>query len=207
MKKTVLSIGIGLVGLAMLPSCNNSDDKASADGKKPVPAVSSAPAAPLPAEAMPNYRFVSFDSIMANYNLAIDFQESFLRMQSDLTAKLKNYYDQGAKLEKKYNDIGSGVITSDAEIDAFIKERDQFLNSQSKTEQALSEKQSQIELQQAQNMQILMDSVKSFIRDFSVANGYTAVFSAEGSFYYHPDLDVTEEVITGLNARYNKVGN
>ena len=212
MKKTVLTLALGLLGLAVLPSCNKSDNKnEGADGKEqskgvaPVPVQP--PVAPLPAEAVPNYRFVSFDSIMMNYNLARDFSEDILRMQSDYSTELKKYYDKGSSLEKTYADIANGVVTSDAEIDKFTKERDNFLNSQAQNEKKFADLQNQIEMQSANNMQILMDSIQSYVRDFAVANGYAAVLSAESALFYHPDLDVTSRVVEGLNARYNKVGN
>ena len=73
--------------------------------------------------------------------------------------------------------------------------------------QALSlatlERNAQQELLQ-QQMQ-LNDSIDSFIKDYNAKHGYDAILFKNAGVYFNPALDITNEVIEGLNARYNKV--
>lgn len=51
----------------------------------------------------------------------------------------------------------------------------------------------------------LQDSIKSYVKVFSEKNGYDAVLLQSAGLYFNPSLDVTKEVVEGLNARYVKV--
>ena len=54
-----------------------------------------------------------------------------------------------------------------------------------------------------QQMQ-LTDSIESFIKEFNKTKGYDAILYKAAGVYFNPALDITDEVIKGLNARYVK---
>ena len=49
------------------------------------------------------------------------------------------------------------------------------------------------------------DSIKAFIEDYNKSRGYDAILFKGATLYINPALDITDEVVEGLNARYNKV--
>ena len=51
----------------------------------------------------------------------------------------------------------------------------------------------------------LNDSIDSYIKDYNAKHGYDAILFKNAGVYFNPALDITNEVIEGLNARYNKV--
>ena len=67
-------------------------------------------------------------------------------------------------------------------------------NLQRTTEQELAQQQLQ-----------LNDSVENFIKQYNKTKGYDAILFKAAGVYFNPDLDITKEIIDGLNARYNKV--
>ncbi len=51
----------------------------------------------------------------------------------------------------------------------------------------------------------LTDSIEAFIKDYNRKKGYDAILYKAAGVYFNPALDITNEVIDGLNKRYNKV--
>ena len=52
---------------------------------------------------------------------------------------------------------------------------------------------------------IVNDSIMSYIKEYNESHHYDAIFMKAATLYINPDLDITDEIIEGLNARYNKV--
>lgn len=215
MKKTILSVGLGLMALAILPSCggDNTQTKKSPASKNTTPAQAQSNSG-----AGPNYRFIDTDSIGLKYNLAIDFNEQMIKMQSNLTEeekKLRNSIQQQANtLQSKMSAVQSraGSARSEAEMaqiqsegKKLQSEYEGIQNQSSQAEQKLSQMAADMEKTIATNAKIMQDSLTNFLRDFAAQYGYDAIIVNSAAPYYNPELDVTDEVIKGLNARYNKV--
>ena len=49
------------------------------------------------------------------------------------------------------------------------------------------------------------DSIEAFIKEYNKTRGYDAILFKAATLYINPALDITNEVVEGLNARYNKV--
>lgn len=65
------------------------------------------------------------------------------------------------------------------------------------------ERNTQMEL--AQQQQQLNDSIQAFIKEYNKTKGYDAILFKAAGVYFNPALDITDEVIKGLNERYTKV--
>lgn len=206
MKKTVIGMAAALGMMMLTGSCGGNDKTDTPQA----PAVTAAPAAPLPEGAVPSYRFINMDTIFMKYNLSIDYNEQMLRLTNDYEAeykrKMTTLSSKGKSLEQQYDNIQQQRVQLPSEVEAFQKDVQNFQSQTNKTQQELMDKQLQIEKQQAMNLQTVMDSLQNFLREYAPAKGYTAIFySTQTAGYYHPSLDVTNEVVEGLNARYNKV--
>ena len=49
------------------------------------------------------------------------------------------------------------------------------------------------------------DSINAFIEEYNKKHGYDAIFFKAAALHFNPALDITDEIVEGLNARYNKV--
>lgn len=203
MKKTILLAGVALFGMSALFSCGKGDGKPAPDTKL---ASAKAPAAP---GELPNYRFVNFDSIITNYNLSLDFREQMMRLQNNLDSEIKRQSNsissKEQSLQKKYDNLAQSRVPLPSEQEAFQKEYQNYQNMQVQAQQSVTKMQMEIEKTGAENLNTIMDSLQNFLNDYVGAHGYDAVFFSSNAAYYNPALDVTDEVVEGLNARYNKV--
>lgn len=203
MKKTLFGIGALIMALAMMASCGKTDDKK-------IPASGKAPAIGATGAA-PNYRFINFDTICTKYNLAIDFTEQMMRLQNNYDSEVKRQSNsissQEQSLQKKYESIANSRVPLPSEEEAFKKEMQIYQNMQMQAQQSVTKLQLEIEKTGAENLNTIMDSVESFLGSYARAHGYDAVLFSSNAPYYNPALDVTDEVVEGLNARYNKVKN
>ena len=56
-----------------------------------------------------------------------------------------------------------------------------------------------------QMQKTIQDSIESYIKIYNAQKGYDAILMKAATLYINPALDVTDEVVKGLNERYNKV--
>ncbi len=150
-----------------------------------------------------NIRYIDGDSIAASYNLAKDFKEASIRTMSKLEsaqrAKAAEIQKFGIQIEEKMRSNG---YLSEASYNADMQKLNK-MQTDAQTYLATLERNAQQELVQQQLQ--LNDSIESFIKDYNAAHGYDAILFKNAGVYFNPALDITAEVIEGLNARYNKV--
>lgn len=210
MNNKILSLGFGLLGACLLASCGGNDNSAGKGSKlnNSGAAKSSAAAAAPAASAGSNFRFVNVDSISLKYNLAIDFNEQMIRLQNGLAEEEKRQ-QQAAQSKLSSLEKRAQAAQSLTDPEAARKELEsiqtQAQNIQYDAQQKLADVASNSEKTIARNAQVLQDSITNFLRDYAQEMGYDAIIVNQAAPYYNPDLDITNEVVEGLNARYNKV--
>lgn len=150
-----------------------------------------------------NIRYIDGDSIAASYNLAKDFKEASIRTMSKLEsaqrAKAAEIQKFGTQIEEKMRSNG---YLSEASYNADVQKLNK-MQTDAQAYLATLERNAQQELVQQQLQ--LNDSIESFINDYNATHGYDAILFKNAGVYFNPALDITAEVIEGLNARYNKV--
>lgn len=180
---------------AALVACTGSDNAPAVDS----PAAASASDSP----AALNIRFIDGDSVAEHYNLAKDFREVQLRALSKLDAagqsKAKNIQTFAAQVQEKAQNNG---YLSEASYNADMVKLQRM---QQDAEQSMAAMQRTSEQELAQLQQAVTDSINNFIADYNKAKGYDMILYRAAGVYFNPALDITKEVIEGLNARYNKV--
>lgn len=204
MKKTILGLGILLLASVTGVSCSNSKEQ-----KAPGAYKNATGAAAMTPGSMPNYRFINFDTICTKYNLAIDFTEQMMRLQNNYDSEEKK---MGNHFQSRYNTfmqkqeaLQQERVQLPSEVDALQKEGESLQSYYQQSQQSLMKLQMEIQQTMQSNSKTIVDSLQNFLRDYVAAHGYDAVFYSESAPYYNPALDVTDEVVEGLNARYNKV--
>lgn len=199
MKKISYFVGMAVIAASLSVSCGGSGAEKKVDGKSVVKKTvgDSASIASL------DIRYIDEEKLLGEYNLAKDFKESMTRAQSKLISaqqsRANDIQQLGSQIETKMRNNG---YTTESEYNADMA---RFQKKQQDAETYLANLQRTTELEIAQLQTQLQDSIKSYVKIFSEQNGYDAVLLQSAGFYFNPVLDVTDAVIKGLNARYNKV--
>ena len=152
---------------------------------------------------LPNYRYVDLDSVLSNYNLAKDYNEEMLRMQSNMQTEVKRHENSLQSLATTMqNKLQNNGYLSEASYQADQK---QYADMQNKAQRAVATLQNNFETTAIIAQKTVNDSIEAFIQEYNMKKGYDAIFFKAATLYINPALDITNEVIEGLNARYNKV--
>lgn len=152
---------------------------------------------------LPNYRFVDIDTVFAYYNLAKDYTEEMLRLQANYENEVKRHQNSlqsfATNVENKRQNNG---YLSEASLNADLQ---QLNNMQENAQRAINNLQNNLLVSDQQGRQTVTDSIMSYIQQYNLTKGYDAIFMKGVTLCSNPALDITYEVIEGLNARYNKV--
>ena len=194
MKKTSFAAKslIVLIAAGMI-SCSQGDNKENvADG-----AQASTADAPAPALSI---RYVDIDSVMATYTLSKELDEQgrklmldYQRMENQKQNELQNL---AAQIEQKRNNNGYLSQESfDADVNNLNKKQNEAAN-------ILRAHQEKVQKQIAEFNRQLTDSIQNFIKDYNATRNYDAILYRASGLYFNPALEITGEIIEGLNARY-----
>ena len=149
-------------------------------------------------------RYIDEDSIMANYNLAKDINEAMLRRQNQYDAAQKQRAGEitkfGNAMQQKYQN--NQYLTEEA----FNADQAKLQKMQADAENYLANLQQSIANELNQSQIQLLDSIDNFLKDYAKKKGFDMVMRKSATLFIDEKYDVTEEVVDGLNKRYNKVG-
>ena len=189
MKKPALSLVL-LLGIAAA-SCSNGNSGAGTAPAADANNVASA-------SATLNIRYIDLDSVGTHYNLAKDFR-AVSKIENAQQSKAAEIQRFGQQIEDKMKNNGYlSQATYEADVAKFNK-------MQQDAQSYLANLQRNSEQELAAQQQQLNDSIESFITSYNAQKGYDAILYKAAGAYFNPALDITQEVIDGLNARYNKV--
>lgn len=186
-----------LISTGMMGSCGKSDNEKakSAAQKKPTNA--------RPDSLLPNYRYVDLDTILSRYNLAKDYNEEMLRMQNSAESQMQQHQTRiqnfAASVQKKMQN--NGYLTKES----YEADEKTMANMQNEAQKSMATLQNNLALSAEKAQKTINDSINAFIEEYNSTRGYDAIFFKGATLYISPDLDITNEIVEGLNARYNKV--
>lgn len=146
--------------------------------------------------------YVEIDTLLANYQLYLDVTEELLRKEENsrllLSEKANEFQAEVETFQKK---VQNSVFSS--------RERaQQEENRLAKKQQDLQELQARLEneyvMEGNKNSLMVSDSIQSFMKDYNKEKGYSVILSKVGDniLLIDPAMNITEEVLAGLNARY-----
>lgn len=190
--------GLALLMMASIYIYSCGDNKSTEETNQKV--VSEVPAN---VEGLPNYRYVNYDTIMSKYNLAKDYQEVMMNKQQNMESVAKRHENSiqslATTMQNKFQN--SGYLTQES----LQSDQDKLNNMQVNAQKELSALQADFQNAALTSEKAVNDSLKAFIKEYNMKKGYDAIFIKENLLYINPALDITSEVVEGLNARYNKV--
>lgn len=146
--------------------------------------------------------FVDLDTLMANYNFAKDINTDMMRKEEDiklkLTEKIKNLQANQADFERKYkNNVYATPERAQQEYNRIVKMEQDI----AQFEQSMAV---EFEKEGAEKNKALRDSINAFIKTYNAEKGYDYILTRIGDnfLYANEALDITKEVVDGLNSRY-----
>ena len=148
-------------------------------------------------------RYIDEDSVLKNYNLAKDFEEMATRLQNEYDQAQKKFTDQLGNFQNSVNQkMQNNQYSSENAYKADVQKYQQ-MEQNAQTELAKLQQNSGNQMQQSQKQ--LNDSIHNFLSDYAKKNNYDMILFKSATGYINPSLEVTDEVIEGLNKRYTKV--
>lgn len=154
-------------------------------------------------KSLPNYRYVDSDTLLEKYNLAKDYQEEMLRMQNNLDNTARQQQSSIESLAAQYQQKQqNNGYTSQQEVERDMRNLQQ---KQTAAQNTLGKMQTDLQTQMATAQRTVQDSIMNYIKEYNATKGYDAIFMKAATLYIDPALDITDEVLEGLNARYNKM--
>lgn len=199
MKKTLTLFATALAGALLVSSCSLFEGKdAQKDNSEKVTAAAG------------SIVYINLDRILKEYDMAND-------LTSVVNAKAQGIEEdinrRGGKLERDQKDfenkINKGLMTqSTAEIQ-YKKLQDDQLNLQNYA----ARKQQEIQEEFAVTQNQILDAISSFLKEYNDEKGYAMILTTQGDNLSLPiacadsTLDITSDVIEGLNKSYVKEKN
>ena len=155
------------------------------------------------ASNLPNYRYVDLDTVLSRYNLAKDYNEEMLRLQTNAESQMKQHQN---KIQNFATTVQNKMQNNGYLSEASYKQDEQKMaNMQNEAQRSMQSLQNNIAQAADQAQKTINDSINAFIESYNKTRGYDAILFKAATLYINPELDITDEVVEGLNARYNKV--
>jgi len=155
------------------------------------------------ASNLPNYRYVDLDTVLSRYNLAKDYNEEMLRLQNNAESQMKQHQN---KIQNFATSVQNKMKNNGYLSEASYKQDEQKMaNMQNEAQRSMQSLQNNIAQAAEQAQKTVNDSINAFIETYNKTRGYDAILFKAATLYINPELDITDEVVEGLNARYNKV--
>ena len=148
--------------------------------------------------------YINVDSLLLNYELSQELNEQLLRKrensQANFNQKARQFEQEAAEFQRKL------------ENNAFLSQQraqseQQRLAQKQQDLQALDQRLSTELANEMQEMNVrLRDSIYNYIGIYNQTKGYQLIFSNQGNdniMVGQPAYDITEDILNGLNSRYN----
>lgn len=207
MKKLAFSVKIFATAtlVAVMAACGSGDGK---DAKDSAANANATPATEKIKDqgfaSSANFRFVDDTLLMKNYEFAKVTYEQCQKIALDLqtyqNGLAKQLQNKQAAIQQKMQSNGN---LSDASYNADVAELqklDQSLQAQyAKRAQADNDKINKL-------TQAVSDAIDNYIARYNKEKKYDAILSRAAGLYFNPQLDVTNEIVAGLNAEYKAAG-
>ena len=192
-KNTIIYAVVATVALG-LAACNNTNSKQNAEAS-----------APVVAEGGLKIAYVNTDTLLAKYQYAIDMEQELVAYKEQ---QERYYQQQTTQFQTDYQNYlkngASMTLTQQQQKEAELKQRAERMAT---LEQELMAKVA--DRQVAENTKLL-NAIFAFIREYNAANQQFDVilrksFNDTPVLYANPAMDITEEILAGLNEEYKSV--
>ena len=195
MKKTLIVCGAAAL-LALAASCNQNQ--------------TTAPAAAATADSTAvagSIVFFNMDQVMEGYDMANDLNSVFETKTSGIQAEIDR---RGKKLEKDATDfqnkVDKGLLTTSVAQAQYQKLQQQ----QQEYQEYVVRKQQEMAEEQQVMMNQIANAIAEYVQEYNAEHQYDLILTTAGAILStpvvagDPKLDITEDLLAGLNAAYIK---
>lgn len=186
---------IACLAIAAMASCSSPSTNTPSNANTAVEATPTNTANALVA-------WVNMDTILPNYNMYIDYQAEIEQqgktLEAELTAKGRRFENEVKDFQDK---MQKGLMTRSE-----AQQRETELGNK---QQALLQAQNDARLRLAEEEQVKMrkihNSIAEYLDKYNADKGYLFImsYSFGGPLLHgHPSINITTEVLAGLNAEY-----
>jgi len=195
MKNTFFNAGLALLISAGLVSCNNKGTTATSNSNDSLSTGKS--------DITESIVYVNSDSLLNNYEYFKDVRTNFeakaKKAQADIQSK-------GTAFQREVAEYQKNAGTMSAEQRQSTEER--LARKQEELGQLNQNASNSLGQQEMEENKKLYDKVSEYLKKFSAEKGYKLVLTYSTSnptvLYADKSLEVTQEVVDGLNAEYKK---
>lgn len=195
MKKNLILFGAAAL-MAIAVSCNQNK-----------PAATTGTAATDSVAVAGSIVYFNMDKVMEGYDMANDLNSVFETKTSGIQAEIDR---RGKKLEKDASDfqgkVDKGLLTQSVAQAQYQKLQEQ----QQSYQQYVVNKQQEMAEEQQVMMNQIANAIAEFVAEYNETKGYAMILATAGNILStpvvtaDPKLDITEDLLAGLNAAYIK---
>ena len=146
--------------------------------------------------------YIDVDSLLANYTFYQDLAEEMTRKEENYRLVLT---EEATKWQKDVEDhqkkISNGVYSS-------VERAQSEENRLAKRQQSLQEKSDkysqELLAESNANSQKISETVDNYVKEYNKTHGYNLIISKASLLYADEALNITAEILDGLNAAYNR---
>lgn len=152
--------------------------------------------------------YIQLDSLILNYDMYSDLSSELESKKQSIEEDINR---RGRKLESDMkafeNQINKGLLTRSAAE----KQQQSLLQRQQDLQNTAQIKQGEILEENEVMMNRVMDAVKTYLEEYNDAHNFAAILTTSATtntvMIGNPALDITREILEGLNAEYVKSRN
>ena len=195
MKKIASILSAAVVLTACLNACNQATTTPASDTKSDSTAVAG------------SIVFFNIDKVVESYDMANDLRSVVETKISGIQSEIDR---RGNKLQKDANDfqnkMDKGLLTSSVAQAQYQKLQQQ----QNEYQQYVVRKQNEMAEEQQVMLNQIMNAIAEYVQEYNVEKGYALILTTSGDILPAPvvtgsaSLDITDEILAGLNAAYVK---
>lgn len=147
--------------------------------------------------------YVLTDSVLVNYQLAIDLNNDFVEKQKQYNEDFgKKRADLDMKAQAFQEKVQRGGFLTEERA---INERDRILAQEQEIQQLNNELSTKLANMEKQINIQLVDSIVNYVKVFNKSHKYNYIFSNSGNIIIGDQAhNISKEIVDGLNARYAK---
>jgi len=199
MKKLAFAASAAAAVALTLAGCSGSEEKKEQEAQAEPKTVKATGEKFAPTT---NIRYYNMDSVMANYDLVKTYNETNLRATRELENAMQSRQTElqrlAANIQQK---VQSNGYLSEASYNADMQDLNR---KQQQAESYLGNLQARAQQEALRQQQEFLDSIDNFLTFYNRDKHYDAILLYSPGQYFNPALDITADVIAGLNARYKK---
>lgn len=149
-----------------------------------------------------NIRYVDMDVITEGFVLAVEFHQWMKSTSDSMKTVVEEKYKAAQKLEASIQSkLNNNKYASRPAYEKDVKKYQDMLTDIQVLEKKLSE---ELQFESAKRAQTLQDSIESYLKEYNVIHRYDAILYKSAGLFFNPALDITDDVLRGLNSRYSK---